>query len=335
MRTRLQILLVPTVLCGLTVVSHANPIKSDQVAQAVHAEPCSTSGAKAAAPSTPTWRAEISRRSAVYVILHIQKACRILADSRDKDSPDAPLSPQLTAILTDLHTMVLGPIYRSYPDLESTSLPERNPQKMLRATRRDIRRSTAVRLSDDIAHLQQQIYKLSAESLGQPADRNAAEKAMQPFVDAGAELSFAEKIAFDAYPKLFAKKFDAVPEQPRTEEGDASFRKGAPPLGSVRLSDSALLLIKSFMRQVRRDMPKSDHVASIGWTTEQKSKGPGDADWIDRGSGWVLGAYLRTQVPPDVIDKVRDIEIVFSAEDPSSLTGKIVDAKNQKLFVHD
>ena len=231
--------------------------------------------------------------------------------------------------------MVLGPIYRSYPDLESTSLPERNPQKMLRATRRDIRRSTAVRLSDDIAHLQQQIYKLSAESLGQPADRNAAEKAMQPFADAAAELSFAEKIAFDAYPKLFAKKFDAVPEQPRTEEGDASFRKGAPPLGSVRLSDSALLLIKSFMRQVRRDMPKSDHVASIGWTTEQKSKGPGDADWIDRGSGWVLGAYLRTQVPPDVIDKVRDIEIVFSAEDPSSLAGKIVDAKNQKLFVHD
>jgi hypothetical protein len=49
----------------------------------------------------------------------------------------------------------------------------------------------------------------------------------------------------------------------------------------------------------------------------------------------MLGTYPRTEVPPDVIDRVRDVEIIFSAEDPSSLTGKIVDAKGRKLVVHD
>jgi hypothetical protein len=83
------------------------------------------------------------------------------------------------------------------------------------------------------------------------------------------------------------------------------------------------------MREARREMPESDQIASISWTRDPK--GQSDADWVDQG----LGAYLRTQVPPDVIDRVQDIEIIFSAEDPSSPTGKIVDTKDRKLFVHE
>jgi len=101
------------------------------------------------------------------------------------------------------------------------------------------------------------------------------------------------------------------------------------------LSDSALALIKSFMRQVGRVTSSSDQIASIGWVTDQKSKRPDDAGWIDQGAGWVLGAYSRAQVPPDVIDNVGGIEIIFSAKDPSTLTGKIVDADDRKLFVRD
>jgi len=183
--------------------------------------------------------------------------------------------------------------------------------------------------------LEKRISTLGGDNLDQYADKNAAERAIQPFLDATAELSFARQIAFDAYPRLFAKLFDVIPEQPRTDEGDANYRKVAPPHGSVRLSDSARALIKSFMQQLRREQPNADYVASIGWAGEQKSKRPGDVDWIDQGSGWVFGAYLRTQIPPDVIDKVREIEIVFTPEDSSSLAGKIIDAKNHKLFVHD
>jgi hypothetical protein len=57
-------------------------------------------------------------------------------------------------------------------------------------------------------------------------------------------------------------------------------------------------------------MPQSDQIAAIVWVREQRTKGPSEADWINQGNGWVLGAYRRTQVPPDAIDKVRGIEIV-------------------------
>lgn len=213
--------------------------------------------------------------------------------------------------------------------------PTSHPTKVVRATRLDVRRATAGRLVDDLTRIQQQIYKLGGEDLDHYPDKNAAERAMQPFIDAAAELSFAEKIAFDAYPDLFAKKFDAIPQQSRTEESDENFRKSAPPRGSVKLSKSLLAFIRSFMRQLGRQEPKGDYIASISWALGKKSKRPGDADWIDEGPGWGLGAYSRTQVPPDVIDKIGNIEIVFSAQDPSSLMGKIIDIKNHKLFVRD
>jgi hypothetical protein len=130
-------------------------------------------------------------------------------------------------------------------------------------------------------------------------------------------------------------QIDAIAQQPRTPESDIAFRKNAPPLGSVRLTNSALAIVRSFMRQVRRTMPHGDQIAWIGWASEQQSKRPSDEIWKSEGAGWVLGAYSRTQVPPDVIDKVRGIEIVFSAEEPSSLIGKTIDVSNRRIFVRD
>jgi hypothetical protein len=128
---------------------------------------------------------------------------------------------------------------------------------------------------------------------------------------------------------------DAVAQQPRTPESDKAFRKNAPPLGSVRLSSSALAIVKSFMQEVQRATPRTDQIACILWAREQQSKGPNDATWKSEGAGWVLGAYSRTHVPPDVIDRVHGIRIVFSAEEPSSLIGKTIDVTNGKFFVRD
>ena len=158
---------------------------------------------------------------------------------------------------------------------------------------------------------------------------------LQPVMDAAAELSFASKVAYDAYPDLFAKRFQDAPKQPRTEESDAGFRKSAPPRGSVRMSAAALNLVKSFMRQAQSLAPRDDQVATISWITAQQSKGPDDAAWVEQGAGWQLGAYSRTQLPPDVIDKVGGIDIVFGAEDPASLAGKTIDIKDRKFFVRD
>lgn len=123
--------------------------------------------------------------------------------------------------------------------------------------------------------------------------------------------------------------------QPRTAETDASYRKIVPPLGSVTLSASALQEVKMFMRQVRHDSPHDDWIASILWTTNRRYKGPNDVDWIDEGGGLVLGAYHRTDIPSDAIDKVDDVDIAFSAPDPSMLAGKTIDLQNGQFVLRN
>jgi hypothetical protein len=330
-----RIMLVLTVVCIPAAFAHASP-RQNQSVNVSHTDPCRTSSAENVRPSAPPWRALINRRTAIYVIQHVQKACRILTESSNSGSQPAPLVPQLNLIRDDLYATILNPIYHSHPALKNAVLPAVPSQKVPRTTPRDIRRATAIRLSGDLSSLQQRISKLGAQCADQQADKDAAVKALQPSVDAMSELFVAEKVAFDAYPDLFTKKINAVPQQPRTQESDEVFRKKAPPLGSVRLSDSALAFVRTFMQQVRRAGLQSDQIAWIGWVREQRSKGPSDANWINQGAGWVLGAYSRTQIPPDVIDKVRGVEIVFSTEDdPSSLMGKTIDVANRKFFIRD
>ncbi|WP_156180731.1 hypothetical protein [Bradyrhizobium sp. LTSPM299] len=270
---------------------------------------------------------QISRRAAVYVVQHVRKACRLLADADDGRS-------RSDSVRDDLYRTLLVPIYRAHPDVVEQPFSPSAIPKVVSATSRDIGRAAANRLTIEVARLQKSIVELGGDGSDRSVDESAARKAAEALIDAAIELSFAGKITFDAYPELFAKEGDKVPAQPRTAERDADFRKGAPPLGSVKLSDAALALIQSFMREVRR-AAGGDRIAAIGWAHEQKSKGPGDAAWSSQGAGWILGAYWKSEVPPDVIDTVRGVEIVFSAEDLSALVGKTIDATKQKLFVRD
>jgi len=300
------------------------------------ADPCRTPMEKAAAPPAAPWRARIDRRAAIYVVEHLRRACGMLGEDISKDAKFAELARQLLPVLADLSTNVLGPIYRSHPDLESVLPAAVRPQRarqVRHATRRDIDRATAVRLSTELQRIEQQAFKLASAHVDQTATKEAAEIMLQPVIDAVTELSFASKVAYDAYPDLFAR-LDA-PRQPRTELSDTGFRKSAPPRGSVKLSAAALNLVKLFMKQAQSMAPRDDQIASISWVRDQKRKGPNDAAWTDEGAGWVLGAYSRTQLPPDVIDKVGGIDIVFGAEDPASLAGKTVDIKDRKFFVRD
>lgn len=133
-----------------------------------------------------------------------------------------------------------------------------------------------------------------------------------------------------------AKVFDTNLQQPRTPESDEAFRKSAPRPGSVRLSNRAFAVLRPFMREVRRAMPEDDQIAWIGWVRDQAVKGPNDTNWTSRGSGWVLGSYSRAQLPPDVIEKVRGVEIVFTTDgNPALLTGKTIDVAHRKFLVRD
>jgi hypothetical protein len=90
-----------------------------------------------------------------------------------------------------------------------------------------------------------------------------------------------------------------------------------------------------FMRQVRRASPQDDLIASISWVTKRRYKGPNDVDWTDVEDGLQLGAYRRTDVPSDVIDKVDGVEIVFSAPDPSMLSGKTIDLQKGQFVIRN
>ncbi|MGY3591067.1 hypothetical protein ACVIGB_009349 [Bradyrhizobium sp. USDA 4341] len=312
-------------ICGSVPLARGASLdlpKSDQVERD---GPCRVQ-ATSAGPTKPAAPIRISHRSALYIIRHVNKACRILAGAdADRSRSDS--------IRADLYDSIVRPIYRVHPGVAVASLKPPTP-KVLHATAHDMGRTTAQRLDNEFKRLRQDISKISQDAVGQSADERTAKAALEVFLDATAELAFAGHIAFDAYPDLFAKSFDDVPAQPRTAESDAGFRKGAPPIGSVKLSDSALALIQSFMREVHRSS-RHDQVVVIFWARDRQSKGPGDVAWSSQGSGWTLGAYQRTQIPPDVIDTVRDVEIVFSAEAPSALAGKTIDATKQKLFVRD
>jgi hypothetical protein len=327
-------LLIPVIIWTSSAASDAASLTlkpSPSHSRLTHDFPCRL-GKQTTAEPTARWRAHLSRRSAVYVVQHLEKACRILADRRDSDSQ---LVPETNVILLEIYNSALRPIYHSYPDLETTGVPEWRPMEIFHAKPNDIRHSTALHLIKELRQPKLNISQLGTKSADRAADRSEAQKTLLPFLDAVAELSFAEKIAYDAYPNLFMKLLDNIPQQPRTDESDAGFRKLAPPLGSVRLSKAALALVKSFMRQAHHNSPKNDQIASIMWVLGSGSKKPTDAAWIEEGPHWELGAYERTQVPPDVIDKVGGMDIVFGAEDPSWLKGKIVDIKDKRLFVHD
>jgi hypothetical protein len=296
------------------------------------ADPCKAASTDTAV-SPARWRAHVSRRTALFMIQHLREFCRLASNTDQDSTPDAVQSNRRT-LLAALHARVLTPLYRAHPDLAATQATGGSRQTTFTATRRDISRRTASRLVDELLQLQKQVTDLEPVEHDDDTETQAIAR-VERFSNIEAELSFAQTIATIAYPDLFKRGFRNIPTQPRTAERDASFRKMAPPRGSVRLSNAAYRLIRSFMHRVRRYMPANDQVASISWSKDMKRKGPDDSDWIEEGAGWTVGTRFRSDVPPDVTDQVRGVDIVFSAEDPSALKGKTFDIEGNKLILRN
>lgn len=311
---------------------YGEPIESE-----ANAEPCWIQFKENTKPASSSWAPQIRRQTALYVIRHVQRACRIIETVAA--TGDERLVPQIASVLNDLRDEVLEPIYRSHPDIARDSLRDEGPSTSVhpsaRTKAKDIGRRTAVHLELTLGKIVQEVFRATSERTNQTGSKGDAEAAFQPFIDAVAELDFARSVAFQAYPDLWAMQLRSVPSQPRTAESDASFRKAAPPLGSVKLSAAALAEVKAFIRQVRREAPGDEWVGSIQWVTDQKSKGPNDADWVHGGAGLAFGAYRRTEVPPDVIDRAGGVDIVFGAPDPSIFVGKTVDLQKGRFVIRD
>jgi hypothetical protein len=219
---------IPMLLSVLVAFAEADDSRPAHVERL---DPCLANESRSTAPAS--WSAKIRRDNAINVIRHVRNACRII--NQLASSQDEKLRPRLNSVLENVRDEILAPIYRTYPSLARTCIPnDVHPNR--RPTRRDIDRVTATRLDHARVRVQQEINRLADEVTERADSRQSAEAALQPFVDASVELAFAWGLGFEAHPDIWAKN---LPDQPRTPESDASFRQSALPLGSVKLSPSA------------------------------------------------------------------------------------------------
>jgi len=305
-------------------------------AYAENSSPCLVAGSETAVSPAYVRHLRMSKGAAAYVVRHVHNACRSIVDATRQGAPLEQISSSLTPILAELHARILVPIFRLHPELAAEPEKQPSPKIVYRAARKDISRSTALWLMRELLKAHTALVQASSGFVAQKADQKFEGQVEQAVLSAVTEVLAATKVISDAYPAIWNKQLSAaLPREVRTAETDANFRKAAAPRGSVKLTATALAQIKSFMRQARKAVPKDDLIATIGWATGQKSKGPEDKTWTSVPDGLLFGTYLRSQVPPDIIDKIDGIEIIFDADTPSRLVGKTIDFKKGRFVISD
>ncbi|MGH6726248.1 MAG: hypothetical protein ACREB8_06855 [Pseudolabrys sp.] len=278
----------------------------------------------------------MSKGAAAYVVRHVNNACRSIVAATRQGAPLEQISPSLTPRLGELHERILTPIFRLHPGLMAEPDDGTQPKKVYRATKKDISRSTAIWLMRELLRAHLALVKASSDFIAQKSDQRSGGQAEAAVLNADTEVVSATSVISEAYPDVWYKQLTAaMPRQVRTAELDANFRNAVAPRGSVKLTAQASAKIRSFMREARRTTPNEDFIVSLGWAIDGKSKGPEDKTWTSILDGLLLGTWLRSQLPPDVIDKVDGIEIVFTADRPDRLIGKTIDFQKGAFVIRD
>lgn len=103
------------------------------------------------------------------------------------------------------------------------------------------------------------------------------------------------------------------------------WRRHSPPRGSVRITDRALGRITELRDHLHRQEPDEDWVAALNWGS-RSSRGAKDETWRDLGPGFDLGFFPRGKVPPDIIERHEDVEVILRLGlDPGRFAGKEID----------
>jgi hypothetical protein len=312
-------------------------------------DPCAASRPRAGAPQRPApWRAHLTRDTAVYMVKHLQLACRRLNDFVQEHREILQGSqglPEALGLVGNLRARAIEPIYRAYPDLRakdltsSASSGERNLVGAFASTAANpglMSRTTALRLHPWLNDAARHFSEATA-GLADSLELQAAKALVQEIIDITAEINFANASVYKSFPDLW--QADARKSWQRAAARapgpDDSFRKTAPPPGTTRLSDSAMSYIRKFLAASRATSGQDDAVASISWTEEERWKGPNDADWHKVGPGLSLGAFAQRQVPPGVIQTIDGLRIILSAPDPSIFVGKVIDYQDGKFQLRE
>jgi hypothetical protein len=294
-------------------------------------DPCAATSKDAAAP--PQSRIQIERDAAINIVRHVQRACRLIDGlASDHSIQDGhSISIELRAIIDELRNGVLEYVYREYPDLRDQDLTA--TQGVLSKRLGQMGPATAIYLRWALTDARASLSRLSAS-----LPCRGIEAGMCPSLDAGLEISSAADSAYVSFPglwRLALKEGEALAAaQKRTPEGDAAFRKASPAPGSVRLSASAVAYIRDMLSSLRRE-GAGCQVAAVEWTLETRSKGPDDVDWKVAGPGLTAGAYGCGQIPPEVIQAIDGIRIVFIGDAASRFAGKVIDVENEHLVLKE
>ena len=303
------------------------------------------------------WRAHTDRDVAVYMLKHLQRACRRLDEFvRDHRAllEGSFVAERVTRVADELSAEALDPLYRAYPDLRDKDLTdapagatERSIGRMAKGAAGACTRSREAppwhmtrTTADRLQRVLEKASEVFLKSTGDLADSVSPEKSeafVQQILDISAEIGFATTPIYVSFPDLWQRvsrrSLELLP--PRTAETDAEFRKQSPPPGTVKLSPSAVSHVRRFEASLRRERRDKDSILSIFWVLSSGWKGPNDDHWKKSGPGLQLGAHPRRLVPPDVIQKINGVKIIFSAPDPSIFVGKVIDFQNGKFLLRD
>jgi hypothetical protein len=302
-------------------------------ARADYIDRCAYGVPEVAVPASNSRHLKISRDAAAYVVRHAENACRLVAEAARHGAPLEQIAPSLTPALAELRARIVAPIVRLHADAATMPADESSPRNVFRASKKDLSRSTATWLMQALVQAQQSISKASLSFIAQSVDANAS---YEPLLNAFAELAHATKVVSDAYPDIWREQtIAAIPNQVRTAASDDHFRKTAVPHGSVKLTASAITQVRTFIRQARSAEPHNDLIASLGWAIGRRQKEPEDKSWTAIPEGLQLGAYSRSQLPPDLIDQIDGIDILITVDDPDRLLGKTIDFGSGQFLIRD
>jgi hypothetical protein len=108
---------------------------------------------------------------------------------------------------------------------------------------------------------------------------------------------------------------------------ESPFRYFLPP-GVITVTTAALRFAQDFAGGVNSVKSKSDWVAAFEWSLARTMRYP-DGREIDLGAGLDLGAYRRSDLPPEVIQRIGDLEFVIK------IPREVWEASEQRLIDYD
>ena len=83
------------------------------------------------------------------------------------------------------------------------------------------------------------------------------------------------------------------------------------PKGTITLSPKALAVARQFVGNLREYDPKARWIAGFQWGTARSMRWTADSETIDEGPGIDLAGYRDSEVPPDKVEIVAGVPVIF------------------------